>query len=96
MDTRRELGSAARRFFGLQHVRPEQLDAMEAALSGRDVLAVMPTGSGKSAIYPVAPGSNAPGAPCGLTPAGRGRPWRPASIPRPASGRPGSRTPRPA
>jgi superfamily II DNA helicase RecQ len=31
----------------------EQLDAMAALLAGRDVLAVMPTGSGKSAIYQV-------------------------------------------
>jgi ATP-dependent DNA helicase RecQ len=53
MSARRELGSAARRFFGLPHLRPEQLEAMEAAVAGRDVLAVMPTGSGKSAIYQV-------------------------------------------
>ncbi len=32
---------------------PEQLEAMTGILAGRDVLAVMPTGSGKSAIYQV-------------------------------------------
>ncbi|HTY27765.1 MAG TPA: RecQ family ATP-dependent DNA helicase [Mycobacterium sp.] len=39
--------------FGWQQLRPAQLDAMEAVLAGRDVLAVMATGSGKSAIYQV-------------------------------------------
>ncbi len=34
-------------------LKPEQLAAMEPLLDGRDVLAVMPTGSGKSAIYQV-------------------------------------------
>ncbi len=43
----------ADRVFGWQQLRPAQLDAMEAVLAGRDVLAVMPTGSGKSAIYQV-------------------------------------------
>ena len=36
-----------------QRLRPAQLKAMEAVLAGRDVLAVMATGSGKSAIYQV-------------------------------------------
>ncbi|MGE2835392.1 RecQ family ATP-dependent DNA helicase [Mycobacterium sp. SMC-4] len=48
-----ELESVAERLFGWPHLRPEQLDAMQAVLDGRDVLAVMPTGSGKSAIYQV-------------------------------------------
>jgi ATP-dependent DNA helicase RecQ len=35
-------------------LRPEQLDAVEATVAGRDVLVVMPTGAGKSAVYQVA------------------------------------------
>jgi ATP-dependent DNA helicase RecQ len=53
MSRRRDLDAAARRVFGFDKLRPEQLEAMEAVLSGRDVLAIMPTGSGKSAIYQV-------------------------------------------
>lgn len=48
-----ELQSVAERLFGWPQLRPEQLEAMQAVLDGRDVLAVMPTGSGKSAIYQV-------------------------------------------
>jgi ATP-dependent DNA helicase RecQ len=39
--------------FGIKDLRPEQLQAMVAVADGRDVLAVMPTGWGKSAIYQV-------------------------------------------
>jgi ATP-dependent DNA helicase RecQ len=39
---------------GLDRLRPGQRRAIEAAVGGRDVLAVMPTGYGKSAIYQVA------------------------------------------
>jgi ATP-dependent DNA helicase RecQ len=39
--------------FGWPELRPEQLDAMEHVARGHDVLAVLPTGSGKSAIYQV-------------------------------------------
>ncbi len=39
--------------FGWHELRPEQLRAMEAVAAGRDVLAVLPTGAGKSAIYQV-------------------------------------------
>ena len=40
----------------LEHdrLRPGQKDAMQAVLAGRDTLAVLPTGSGKSAIYQLA------------------------------------------
>ncbi|MGE2714777.1 RecQ family ATP-dependent DNA helicase [Mycolicibacterium litorale] len=48
-----ELTSTARRVFGWEELHPEQLEAMEAILAGRDVVAVLPTGSGKSAIYQV-------------------------------------------
>jgi ATP-dependent DNA helicase RecQ len=39
---------------GFATLRPGQAEAVEAVLSGRDTLAVMPTGSGKSAIYQLA------------------------------------------
>jgi ATP-dependent DNA helicase RecQ len=50
---RHDLDSVAKRLFDWDELRREQLDAMQAVLAGRDVLAVMPTGSGKSAIYQV-------------------------------------------
>jgi ATP-dependent DNA helicase RecQ len=40
--------------FGWHELRPGQRRAMEASIDGDDVLAVMPTGYGKSAIYQVA------------------------------------------
>ncbi|MBD0321828.1 MAG: ATP-dependent DNA helicase RecQ [Aldersonia sp.] len=46
-----ELETIAEQTFGWPTLRPEQLEAMQALLAGRDVLAVMATGSGKSAIY---------------------------------------------
>ncbi len=46
--------------FGIEEFREGQLEAMTAAAGGRDVLAVMPTGHGKSAIYQV-PGTVLPG-----------------------------------
>ncbi|HET9657238.1 MAG TPA: RecQ family ATP-dependent DNA helicase [Kineosporiaceae bacterium] len=48
------LHRTARERFGWPRLRPGQLVAARALVSGRDVLAVMPTGSGKSAIYQVA------------------------------------------
>ncbi len=39
---------------GFPSFRPGQRDAVEALVAGHDVLAVMPTGAGKSAIYQVA------------------------------------------
>lgn len=39
--------------FGLPHLREGQFAGMRALAAGRDVLAVMPTGYGKSAIYQV-------------------------------------------
>ena len=50
----------ARKTLGLEHLRPGQHEAIAAAVDGRDVLAVMPTGYGKSAIYKVA-GARRPG-----------------------------------
>ena len=44
---------AARTRFGWAELSDEQLTAMGHVMSGRDVLAVLPTGAGKSAIYQV-------------------------------------------
>jgi ATP-dependent DNA helicase RecQ len=44
----------ARERLGFGRLRPGQLDAIAAAAAGRDVLAVLPTGGGKSAIYELA------------------------------------------
>jgi len=45
---------AARERLGLDHLRSGQREALQAALDGHDVLAVFPSGYGKSAIYQVA------------------------------------------
>jgi ATP-dependent DNA helicase RecQ len=52
-DRKADLQDVARRTFGLEQLRPEQLEAMSHLLAGQDVLAVLPTGAGKSAIYQV-------------------------------------------
>jgi ATP-dependent DNA helicase RecQ len=44
----------ARRVFGWAELRPGQLDAIEEVATGSDVLVVMATGYGKSAVYQVA------------------------------------------
>jgi ATP-dependent DNA helicase RecQ len=41
----------ARDRFGWAHLRPGQLEAVQALLGGHDALVVMPTGAGKSAVY---------------------------------------------
>jgi ATP-dependent DNA helicase RecQ len=51
--TSRRLKRSARRVFGWNRLRPEQLRAMRAVMRGRDTLVVMPTGAGKSAVYQV-------------------------------------------
>ncbi|NUR87883.1 MAG: ATP-dependent DNA helicase RecQ, partial [Nonomuraea sp.] len=48
-----ECARVARDALGLTDLRPGQLRAMTALAEGRDTLVVMPTGSGKSAIYQV-------------------------------------------
>jgi ATP-dependent DNA helicase RecQ len=50
-DLAEEIGRHA---LGFETIRPEQKLAAAAALEGRDVLVVLPTGSGKSAIYQIA------------------------------------------
>ncbi|MEH1125837.1 RecQ family ATP-dependent DNA helicase [Micromonospora sp. CPCC 206061] len=49
----RRLRRAARNHFGWRRLRPGQIDAMKAVLNRRDVLVVLPTGGGKSAVYQV-------------------------------------------
>jgi len=44
----------ARTRLGLSRLRPGQLEAVKALAKGRDVLVVMPTGAGKSAVYQLA------------------------------------------
>lgn len=51
---RAEVERVAAERFGLTQLRPAQLNAIEAAAAGRDVLVVWATGSGKSAVYQVA------------------------------------------
>src|SRR3954470_5530604 len=46
-----DLASSLQEHFGFSAFRPGQREACEAALAGRDVLVVMPTGSGKSLCY---------------------------------------------
>ena len=55
-----DVAAELRRLFGHPGFRPGQRDAVEAILAGRDVLAVMPTGSGKSLCYQL-PALVAPG-----------------------------------
>lgn len=50
---RSRLRTAAKSTFGWTRLRDDQLAAMEYVVLGRDVLAVLPTGAGKSAIYQV-------------------------------------------
>ena len=44
---------ALKEVFGYEEFRPGQNDAVAAILSGRDVMAVMPTGAGKSLCYQI-------------------------------------------
>lgn len=57
-----EIAALAARNFGWTELHNGQTEAVEVLLTGRDVLVVMPTGCGKSAIYQLA-GAALPG-PC--------------------------------
>src|SRR4051795_8475446 len=46
-----DLSAALSEYFGFEGFRRGQQEAVQAALAGRDVLVVMPTGSGKSLCY---------------------------------------------
>lgn len=50
-DPRAKLDEAARELFGIEQMRPEQLELMLAHLAGRDAIGVLPTGSGKSLCF---------------------------------------------
>ncbi|MBW4489870.1 MAG: RecQ family zinc-binding domain-containing protein [Trichocoleus desertorum ATA4-8-CV12] len=58
--TKQQIQQIAQAQLGYEQLRPGQADAIAALLAGHDTLAVMPTGSGKSAIYQLA-GSLIPG-----------------------------------
>jgi ATP-dependent DNA helicase RecQ len=49
-----QIKELARDRLGFEQLRPGQLRAADALVGGRDVLAVLPTGGGKSAIYELA------------------------------------------
>jgi len=49
-----DIEELARQRLGFERLRPGQLPAVTALADGRDVLAVLPTGAGKSAIYELA------------------------------------------
>lgn len=42
-----------KKYFGYESFRPNQKEIVDAVRTGRDVLAVMPTGAGKSVCYQV-------------------------------------------
>lgn len=48
---RQEAYRLLRQYWGYEDFRPRQLSIMEAVVEGRDVMAVLPTGSGKSLCY---------------------------------------------
>ena len=53
-DLDQRLDDLARERFGFDSLRDHQREAVAAVMDGRDVLAVVPTGGGKSAIYQLA------------------------------------------
>jgi ATP-dependent DNA helicase RecQ len=56
----RTLKRTLRETFGIAHLRPGQHEVIENVLHGRDVLAIMPAGAGKSLCYQL-PALNLPG-----------------------------------
>jgi len=66
-DLEEDVERAARSRLGIRELLPEQREAIGAAAAGRDALVVMPTGSGKSAIYQLA-GELRPGPTLVVTP----------------------------
>ena len=51
MDRREYLEQNLKRFFGYDRFRPGQFEVVRDVLDGRDVLAIMPTGAGKSLCF---------------------------------------------
>ena len=54
MRRKQKVRQLAQATFGYGNLRPGQETAIQSVLDGRDTLVVMPTGSGKSAIYQIA------------------------------------------
>ena len=52
--TSARVGQIARDVLGFASLRPAQQEAAVALASGRDCLAILPSGAGKSAIYQIA------------------------------------------
>ncbi len=52
--SRERLQRISREMLGFNSLRPGQQEAIQSVLDGRDTLAVMPTGAGKSTIYQIA------------------------------------------
>src|SRR5215213_2182829 len=48
-----KLSQIARERFGFEQLSRPQISAMQALAGGRDVMAILPSGAGKSAIYQV-------------------------------------------
>jgi ATP-dependent DNA helicase RecQ len=65
--TTADIQRAARELLGLDELLPGQAQAIRAVLDGRDTLAVLPTGGGKSAIYQIA-GALIPGSTVVISP----------------------------
>src|SRR5450830_178956 len=57
---RNTIGKLLRNVFGVQRLRGGQQDVIDSVLDGKDTLAIMPTGSGKSLCYQI-PASILPG-----------------------------------
>ncbi len=55
MGTAAKILSTVKQYWGFEHLRPLQEEAIRAGLEGRDSLVVMPTGGGKSLCYQVPP-----------------------------------------
>ena len=54
METTARVRQIAREVLGYPDLRPGQLEAATALAEGRDCLAILPSGAGKSAIYQIA------------------------------------------
>jgi ATP-dependent DNA helicase RecQ len=54
LPTADDIEAAARAELGHDHLRPGQLEGVQAVLSGQDAVVIMATGAGKSAIYQLA------------------------------------------